>query len=71
MVDGRQRDNWSHTAQMMALEANINRDPKRSRAFNASDFYPFRIDQHEKRIKVKDLGILKRVFVDRKEGEKG
>ena len=41
MADGAQRSEWSRTSAMMAHLANINRDPKRTRPFKASDFDPF------------------------------
>lgn len=41
MADARRREEWSRTASMMALLANIHRDPRRGRAFTADDFDPF------------------------------
>ena len=41
MSDARTRAAWSHTSALMALIANCNRDPKKSRAFKPSDFDPF------------------------------
>jgi hypothetical protein len=32
---------WRHTSALMALTANINRDPKQSRPFEPSDFNPY------------------------------
>ncbi len=32
---------WRHTSAVMALTANINRDPKQSRPFKPSDFDPY------------------------------
>jgi hypothetical protein len=52
----------------MALIANCNRDPKKTKAFRPADFDPH--EEAEKRgavPKTKDLSILKKVFVDRKE----
>ena len=40
MAQARQEDNWNHTAALMALLANANRDPKRGRAFKPADFHP-------------------------------
>ena len=41
MATARQEADWSRTASMMAMTANINRDPKRrSRAYEAFDFMP-------------------------------
>lgn len=39
MAEGRSRDEWTRTASMMALIANVNRDPNKA-AFLPSDFLP-------------------------------
>jgi len=41
MVDAKRRDEWNHTASLMALMVNINRDPKKGRAVKPDDFHPF------------------------------
>jgi len=51
---------------MMALVANVNRDPKKTRAFKPSDFDPTARAAMTP-AKTKDLRVLKRVFVDRRE----
>lgn len=41
MYQARRRDQWSHTANLMALIANCHRDPKRlRRPFDMVDFLP-------------------------------
>ena len=40
MAEGHTRDRWQHTSNLMALLANINRDPKKGRPFKPSDFNP-------------------------------
>ena len=40
MTQARQRDAWNHTASVMALLANVNRDPNKGRAFVPADFHP-------------------------------
>ncbi len=40
MVDGRQRDQWNHTAQLLAAIYNAFRDHK-TRALSPADFHPF------------------------------
>ena len=40
MTQARQRDAWNHTASVMALLANVNRDPKKGRPFKPADFHP-------------------------------
>lgn len=47
MAEGSQKAAWSRTSAMMAMHANINRDPKKSRPFKPSDFDPFREETAE------------------------
>ncbi|GJQ30435.1 MAG: hypothetical protein HBSAPP03_23190 [Phycisphaerae bacterium] len=63
MLDGRQRHDWSIAASLMAVIANTNRDPKRSRRLNPSDFDPF--SKRQRPIKV-GVSVLKDVFIDGK-----
>jgi len=64
MADARGRADWGRTAAVLAMLANAHRDPKRTRSFKPADFNPY---ETEKRTvgKTKDLGILKKVFVDK------
>jgi len=61
MLDGKQRHDWSIASAVMALVANINRDPKRSRRLNPSDFDPF--VKRNRPIPV-GVSVLKDVFID-------
>lgn len=63
MAEGRQRHEWSMAASVMALVANAQRDPKRTRPFRASDFDPFA--RPAKPIRA-DVSVLKDVFIDRR-----
>ena len=63
MLDGKQRHDWSIASGVMALVANIHRDPKRSRRLNPSDFDPFA--KRQRPIKV-GVSVLKDVFIDGK-----
>ena len=63
MAEGRQRHEWSMAASVMALVANAQRDPKRTRPFRASDFDPFA--RPAKPIPA-DVSVLKDVFIDRR-----
>jgi hypothetical protein len=63
MLDGKQRHDWSIASAVMAVMANIHRDPKRSRRLNPSDFDPFA--QRKRPIKV-GVSVLKDVFIDGK-----
>ena len=66
MAEARSRGDWAHTAAVMALIANVNRDPKKSRSFKPADFDPFRQktarDRRAEAIEVTDLGTLKDAF---------
>ncbi len=68
MSDGFAKARWSHTSAIMALVANVNRDPKKGRAFQPSDFDPtsekrekglvIRIDEDNK----ENIGLLREAF---------
>ena len=40
MADGRAKFEWGIASSMMALLANLNRDPKKGKQFKPSDFNP-------------------------------
>ena len=40
MTEARSQDLWGHTSSVLALIANVNRDPKKSRPFSPKDFNP-------------------------------
>jgi len=63
MAEARVRDEWSRTSSLMALVANCNRDPKRTRAFRPSDFDPFARTREPVKVGVE---VLKDVFIDGK-----
>lgn len=64
MAEARGRDAWGRTATVLALLANIHRDPKKHRAFRPSDFNPYETKRGSGiPIKAKDIGLLKKVFV--------
>lgn len=62
MAEARSRDEWNRTACVMALLANLNRDPKKHAPYKPSDFHPL---EHKGKqvIGTADIGILKSVFV--------
>jgi hypothetical protein len=62
MADGRQRSEWSRTSAQMALIANTQRDPKKTRAFRPSDFDPY---SRAMPVMKTDIGALKTVFIDK------
>ena len=58
MADGRGRTEWARAAWLMALIANVNRDPKQRRQpFQPEDFNPY--DLREKKPKRKRLHSMK------------
>lgn len=40
MAEGRSEALWAHTAQVLALLANVHRDPKKTPAFTPADWNP-------------------------------
>jgi len=55
---------WEPTARLMALIANVNRDPRRQAAFKPGDFNPY-TGRHRGgvRITADNIDLLKKVFV--------
>jgi hypothetical protein len=41
MYEGRAEDLWNHTSHILALIANVNRDPKKSSAVKPEDLNPY------------------------------
>jgi len=68
MAESRQREQWNHTASVLALLANCHRDPKRTRAFKPADFNPYeaRCPTDGIPLTKANFRLLKQVFVDRK-----
>jgi hypothetical protein len=61
MAEGSSRERWAHTSLLCALIANANRNPKKHRPFNASDFDPHaRHDRRSRTVAGKhDLRLLR------------
>jgi len=54
---------WSQTAAVMALLANVNRDPKKTRAFRPDDFNPYiRAERRAAAVTITDISVLRPVF---------
>jgi hypothetical protein len=65
MIDGRIEQEWNHTAALLAMLVNVNRDPKKGRAMKPADFHPAAIKAAARSQPLKvDLSLLKTVFVD-------
>jgi hypothetical protein len=65
MSEGRGKDVWSRASNLMALIANCNRDPKKSKVFKPSDFNPYCADTNKKEAVVltKDnMNVLKKML---------
>jgi len=60
MAEARGRDEWARTSALMALIANVNRDPKRTRAFRPSDFDPYAVCREAGSA---DISVLKDYFM--------
>ena len=64
MVEGRGKFEWSQTASLMALAANLVRDPKKGKAASPADFNPFAQRPPKPVLKGKEmLAALKAAFV--------
>lgn len=63
MAEGRGRQSWAHTSALLALIANVNRDPKKTRPFKPSDFDPYSAkDKRDLGVEVKDMAVLRDAF---------
>ena len=68
MAEARGRDNWAHTSAVLALVANVNRDPKKTRPFKPADFDPYAARrERDEAIEVTDMAVLKDAFSGNKE----
>jgi hypothetical protein len=71
MAEAAGRERWSRASGLMALIANVNRHPKRTRPFAPDDFSPFaarrRSGSKGVPLTKDNLYLLKQAFVDRKE----
>jgi hypothetical protein len=71
MAEARSRAAWKHTSSVLALVANVHRDPERCRARKPEDFDPYHADDDgdcgDVRIKSGGFKALKQFFT----GEKG
>ena len=76
MAEARSRDNWAHTSAVLALIANVNRDPKKSRPFKPADFDPYSArDRRDEAIEVTAPGgagmaVLKDAFTGKATGNR-
>ncbi len=72
MAEAAAKERWNHTSALLAMTANVNRDPKKSRAFKPADFHPYMGSAGRKSgtpLKAGNIGILK-MFVKKKGARK-
>lgn len=69
MAEARGREAWAHTSAVLAMTANINRDPKRTKAFKPADFNPYEVARQKAAMGKVDVSILKDVFVKKEDGK--
>lgn len=68
MAEARAESEWAHTSAVLAMLANVHRDPKKTKAFTPSDFNPLaKRRRRDRQGKATSLKILKTVFVEGKE----
>ncbi len=65
MADGAMRERWSHTSSLMALFANLHRDPRKGKRFTPQDFDPFSRGQRKPPAIPADITVLRDVFCGR------
>jgi len=64
MAEARLDDEWNHTSAVLALLANIHRDPKKRRPFRPDDFHTYRRSRDcGMRITRENIGLLKKAFL--------
>ena len=66
MAEGLGRERWAHTSALMALVANVNRDPKKGRALRPSDFDPYARSDCRRVAGKADLALLREALEGRK-----
>lgn len=67
MADAKSEDRWNHTASLMALIANVNRDPKKGKTIKPHEFHPHTSKPKKQDTLPKaDITLLKTVFVDKR-----
>jgi len=71
MAEARTHESWSHTSALLALLANVHRDPKKHRVYKPADFDPThsrtgpRKTRRNEGLPKVGIEVLKQVFVDR------
>jgi hypothetical protein len=66
MAQAASRQRWAHTSAVLALLANVNRDPKKARPFKPADFDPYAAPQAPAQgieVNGETIGMLKSAFL--------
>ena len=66
MAEARVDTQWDQTASLLALLANVHRDPRNSKVYRPADFHPRHARKREEPVIKGDIKMLKAVFVDRR-----
>lgn len=66
MAEGRERSEWGRASCLLALIANVNRDPKKTKAFKPADFDPYAARSARREGATTDISLLKEAFTGRK-----
>ncbi len=69
MAQSKSQDNWNHTAALLAMMANVNRDRKKKPTpFKPADFNPYAAGTKKMgaAITSENIGMLKEIFTDTK-----
>ena len=63
MVESKDRGEWGRLSNLMALLANINRDPKKSKVFKPTDFNPYYAPKQDcVQVTRENIGVLREAF---------
>ena len=63
MVEAKERSEWARFSNLMALMANINRDPKKSKLFKPTDFNPYCAPKQDcVQVTRENIGVLREAF---------
>lgn len=67
MARGRQRDEWDRTSTVLAMLANLHRDPKKRRTpYRPADFHPMETQRRRGlRLGKSTMGVLKKIMCPR------
>ena len=68
MAEGRVDAEWNHTSAILAMLANVNRDPKKHGPYRPEDFHPPRRRDRSEGVPItrENVSLLKKVFIQGK-----